>query len=147
MAQRRLGVRYVGVAQSVAGSSQETVTIFTATFPTTITNCRLMIQCRDSAADNFFKIYFVLHVNRQNQGSSPIGDTDGADIYSPERDVIIVSYRSLATVTSELTEVIDDRDSRKFRLLNGDKLSLTFENDSTNTLDSIRGFVQFELSR
>ncbi len=146
MTGRILQRRYVGVVQSIAGSSQETVTIFTATFPTFILNHRLMIQCRDASTNNFHKIYFVLHINRDGLGSTNIGDSDGADIYSPERDVIIVSYRSLDTETEQLTQVIDDKDDRMFELKQGDKLSLTIENDSTNTLDSIRGFVQFELS-
>lgn len=146
MANRILGRRYVGVVQSIAGSSQESVTIFTATFPTFIVNHRLVIHCRDSSTSNFHKIYFVLHVNRQDQTSSPIGDTDGADIYSPERDVIIVSYRSLDTKFDNLATVIDERDDRMWELKQGDKLTLSIENDSTNTLDSVRGFVQFELS-
>jgi len=89
----------------------------------------------------------VLHINRQGQGSSAIGDSDGADIYSPERDVIIVSYRSLDTEFNNVTQVIDDRDDRLWELKPGDKLTLSIENDSTNTLDSIRGFVQFDLIR
>jgi len=147
MANRVLGRRYVGVVQSIAGSSQESVTIFTATFPTFIGNHRLMMQCRDASTSNFHKIYFVLHINRQNQSSSSIGDTDGADIYSPERDVIIVSYRSLDTKFDNLTQVIDDRDDRVWELKPGDKLTLSIENDSTNSLDSIRGFCQFDLLR
>jgi len=144
MTTRPFQTRYVNVVNSIAGSSQENYTLFTATFPITVTNLALQFQCRDSTTDNFHKIYFVLHILRESLNSSLIGDGHLDDLYSPERDVVLAGLRLLHTGSDEITQIYDKRDDRIWKLKVGDLISLSVENDSTNTLESVRGIISWD---
>jgi len=150
MALRRIEQKNRVLSCSFVADEQKNQTLFTTTFPVTLSNFRWVIQSRVSSAGMRNRYWAVLVVTPDGETTNNIATTDGEPLYSPERNVILIDMRNGHTGTGPVDHVtipIDGTSQVSVEMKQGDLLVLVIKNaDAGDVIDSLRALVMFDVN-
>ncbi len=140
---RPIDKNIIVISKTAISATQQTTTLFTATFPCTVTGLRWDISAvtgAGTAPGNF--VWAIVKV-QQGDAANALAVSDAATMYAPEQNVLVWGF---ANVVAEDTigQAATWRSSTKImrKLLGGDLLVFICKGEATNTTDA-RGAVQF----
>ncbi len=138
----------VCISNALADGVQEKYEMFTAVVPRTCTNFHWQVQGRNAKATspNFCKCHFLLVVTRDGYGVTNIDDNNEQEVYTPSNNVIMHGYFGLSALNtgSEMSVMDEQWSDRSIDLKPGDIIRVVARCEG-EALDSIRGFVDFDL--
>lgn len=139
---RNLDKKLIAVSQSPTTTKAST-TLFTSTFPCTITGLRWSISVVGNSSASQFGYWAVIQL-KDGSTLSNLAFSDGADFYTPEQEVLAFGTIAIGQTdiagTSAITTMGSTKTMRKY--MGGDQLIFVSVGD-TATAISVRAVVQF----
>lgn len=133
----------INVKKDAVTSTKVTTTLVTATFPCTIVGLRWDLSFIADGGTSITSARWAIVVNRDGQTTTSISDTDGANFYDPEQNVLTFGNCFLAPGDGNQNPVRYLGDTKTMRkLMGGDELVFIMAGEDTNT-SGVRGTVQF----
>lgn len=141
---RPIGKNMINVVKATVSTTQLSTTLFTTTFPATITGLRWMISAYNLIAADTLVQWAIVKV-RQGLSASTMGAADAGTFYLPEQDVMTWGIAHLKGSTSAQGPgaMVFEGDTKSMRKLQGgDTLVFVVVATVANSI-GIGGCVQF----
>ncbi len=129
----------INVVQSL-GASQVITTMFTATFPCTITGIRWNLNQLQNAGTGEATGRWAIIIARDGITPPSMGQSNGGSLYDPEQDVLSFGSWAIDNNTNHQHEAGETKTMRKLK--GGDRLLFIGIGTATNTT-AMSGVVQF----
>lgn len=129
---------------ALAAATQVTTTLFTCTYPGTMTGLRWHLSFCDVTASLAIPIQWALVVVKEGNSVTNLSQSDAGTLYNPEGNVLAFGNFLLASGNQSTDFIGNTKAMRK--LMGGDTVVMVIRNsDGANQVDEIRGTVQFFL--
>lgn len=141
---RPVGKNVINVVKATVSTTQLSTTLFTTTYPATITGLRWMIGANSIIAADTTVQWAIVKVN-QGLSASNLGASDGGSYYLPEQNMITWGTAFLRGSTDQQGpgSVLFEGETKSMRKLQGgDTLQFIVVSSVANSL-SLAGAVQF----
>lgn len=140
---RPINKELIAVNSALSSAAQINVTLYTATYPCTITGLRWGLDVKNVVASDVAGVW-IIYVVRQGQTVVGISDTTASTVYSPEEEVMAWGTYNLCdrSIGSEAVATFEGSTKTMRKLQGGDKLGISATcSDIDGAL--LYGIVQF----
>ncbi len=137
---RPINKSLVAVLQSTNDATDTVTTLFTTTFPCTITGLRWDLTITQDAGTSTCFAYWVIAIVRQGMTIPTIATTDGATFFAPESDCLVFGTTTIENNIQSKDFIGSTKTMRKMQ--GGDTLIFIGKGAATNT-HRVDGVVQF----
>lgn len=147
---RPLDKSIIGISQTAAGTTGGNITLYTATFPATITGLRWEWDAFNAAnSTNVNNVTWIIYRLKASLQPFTISQTNAAPVTQPEEEVICWGTMGLPSnadptnaAANKLSFHVKDSTKSMRKLQNGDRLAFAWIGDNSSNV-TIQGAVQF----
>ena len=144
-ARRPIDKRLISILKAGVGSSQVSTTLYTTTFPGTVTGLRWSLGAVADAGTGVSVAHWAIVVVKDGLSASTMATSDGSTLYEPEQNVLafgVLTCRDADSVAPTALQNFTGETKTMRKLMGGDKLVfITIGNAAS--LGSFQGVVQF----
>ncbi len=142
-ARRPIDKQLVVIAQGSIGSAQVSSELRAAvTFPSTLTGLRWSLSVMNNAGTAATKVFWAIVVVPQGTTASTMSISDGATLYSPERNVLTFGAANSLTSVANVPVMFEGATKSMRKLSVGDSVVWIALSEATNTWEA-HGVVQY----